>query len=220
MRREGNFIVVEGIDGSGKTTLIEGLLHYYRQLEESGGTPLVHVPTLSNDNLSKQIRWMLSQNVLPTDDYTMGMVFVSQLNARYNTIRDILNSGINVIVDRWIFSTLVYNRPIGTFPNYDLLNHFRADAYPDCVLYIDCDPKNAIERISKRNTKEVYENFEKLEDVAFGYKDVLNELYYEDYDKLTLSSNGISILELNGNNTTSELLYEAISKLEDLGVLM
>jgi dTMP kinase len=169
--RWGKFITFEGIDGSGKSTLISAIRE--RLLEkgikeekilitkEPGGTDFAE---LLRDVLAKKV-----------DREPLAELF-ALLSARYDhTKRKIipaLREGKIVICDRYSDSTFAY-QVFGRGLEYYLVTHLNKIASlklkPDLTILIDLDPKIALERL--KDKRDHYESLglEFFERVRYGY---------------------------------------------------
>lgn len=144
---DGKFIVFEGPDGSGKTTIIKQVktllenkdydISYYR---EPGGT-----------KISEKIRSIIIDNDNSMmDAKTEALLFASsraQLVAE-KIIPD-LKAGKIVICDRFVMSSLLYQglgRSLG-IDNVKIINDFATGGLkPDLTLFFNIDYKTALER--------------------------------------------------------------------------
>lgn len=171
MGRWGKFITFEGIDGSGKSTLISAIRE--RLLEkgikeekilitkEPGGTDFAE---LLRDVLAKKV-----------DREPLAELF-ALLSARYDhTKRKIipaLREGKIVICDRYSDSTFAY-QVFGKGLEYYIVTHLNKIASlklkPDLTILIDLDPKIAFERL--KDKRDHYESLglEFFERVRYGY---------------------------------------------------
>jgi dTMP kinase len=169
--RWGKFITFEGIDGSGKSTLISAIRE--RLLEkgikeekilitkEPGGTDFAE---LLRDVLAKKV-----------DREPLAELF-ALLSARYDhTKRKIipaLREGKIVICDRYSDSTFAY-QVFGKGLEYYIVTHLNKIASlklkPDLTILIDLDPKIALERL--KDKRDHYESLglEFFERVRYGY---------------------------------------------------
>jgi len=169
--RWGKFITFEGIDGSGKSTLISAIRE--RLLEkgikeekilitkEPGGTDFAE---LLRDVLAKKV-----------DREPLAELF-ALLSARYDhTKRKIipaLREGKIVICDRYSDSTFAY-QVFGKGLEYYIVTHLNKIASlklkPDLTILIDLDPKIALERL--KDKRDHYEGLglEFFERVRYGY---------------------------------------------------
>lgn len=173
---KGKFIVLEGSDGSGKTTVLQGLKAFLAERElpflysrEPGGTPV-----------GEKIRDLL----LDTDNEGMGGACEALLYAASRAehvekrIRPALEAGQNILSDRFTLSSLAYQgrgRELG-LDEVAAINHFATGGLePDLVLFLDVDPIRVLERKGEVAPKDRLEQ----EDADFfnrvyqGYLDAL-----------------------------------------------
>ena len=171
MGRWGKFITFEGIDGSGKSTLISAIKERLLKrgikeekiliTKEPGGT-----------DFAELLRDVLAKNV---DREPLAELF-ALLSARYDhTKRKIipaLREGKIVICDRYSDSTFAY-QVFGKGLEYYLVKHLNKIASlklkPDLTILIDLDPKIALERL--KDKRDHYESLglEFFERVRYGY---------------------------------------------------
>lgn len=151
MADRGYFISLEGIDGSGKSTLKDGLMrelgrnHAVIGIREPGGTAV-----------SEKIRDMLldvrNSGIMGRTEALLYAAARSQVVEE--VIKPALSQGQIVIADRYLDSTITYQ---GYGRGLDLkflseLNHIcTGGLYPDLTIYLDIDPIEAYYR--RRNEK-------------------------------------------------------------------
>ncbi len=170
----GKFIVFEGPDGSGKTTIIKKVkeileekskeISYYR---EPGGT-----------DISEKIREIIIDNDNHLmDPKTEALLFASsraQLVAE-KIIPD-LEAGKIVICDRFVMSSLLYQglgRKLG-IDNIKNINDFAtAGIKPDLTLFFNIDYKTALER------KRANFSPDRLENEDFSFHKTIFDGYLE-----------------------------------------
>lgn len=108
----GKLIVVEGTDGSGKSTTCKKFSDYINEHpEEFNGYKAMTLSLPYNDGseLYKKIRQLLAEENVPTD-ILQSMMIVNMKDTFNNIIVPKLeNEKIIIILDRWLLSTLVYN---------------------------------------------------------------------------------------------------------------
>ena len=164
--KRGIFIAYEGIDGSGKTTQVDLLKE--RMTEQHGLTKLFK--NVSPSAIGKTIRTVLdSDSGLYVNNLQMACLFIAELYVVAKEIEECLDLGINVICDRWTYSTLAY----AGYTHSDrahIVGMYQRILNPDIVIYLDVDPKTSIERINARGeAKELYEDEGKLAAIGNRY---------------------------------------------------
>ena len=137
----GKFIVVEGIDGSGKSTLAARLAEQLAlrgrrvlRTREPGGTPL-----------SEKVRHLLldvrNTGITPLAELFLYMASRAQLVEK--VIRPALKHGIDVVCDRYYYSTAAYQGAaggVGPAHVLDIAERIARFERPDLVLLLDLHP--------------------------------------------------------------------------------
>lgn len=172
------FIVVEGLDGTGKTTQIKILADYIKSKGkevEITAEPTAH-PT------GKLIRRVLSGEV-HSDPWSLAALFLSDRiihNTASDGIEKMLSDGKTVISDRYYYSTFAYQGH-----ETDLLwtmdMHFSCPEIrkPDLVLFLTMAPEKCVERIRANRPDEaieIYENTESLTKISRQFDTVFEKL--------------------------------------------
>lgn len=103
----GKFIVFEGLDGSGKTTVAQA---YLSSLVEKGEiSTYVKIPNYNNESGIKLKKMLTGEEIFEPTLFTALVIHNTIVESKH--IKRLLNAGINVVADRYIFSDCVY-RPI------------------------------------------------------------------------------------------------------------
>jgi len=155
----GEFVVFEGLDGSGQTTQAKLLKEY---LEEQGFKVLMtKEPTL--DSLAgKKIRQILDEKeeISPAE---LQKLFVQDRKEHLeNEILPALKRGEVVISDRYFFSTFAFGAASGLDLEW-LIDLNKDFPVPDLTFILKARPETCLQRIEKRGTaKTLFEKKEKM----------------------------------------------------------
>lgn len=151
----GAFIVVEGLDGSGKTTFVRELSH---TLQEKGSdTTQWHFPNRRSET-GKFIQRYLSKEI-DVDVTSMHYVFVSNFHEDRLAILEKLQNGVTVICDRYVHSGIAYSSAVTSTPTKNWTNAAVGLPAPDLVLYLDA-PESVREKRMRLRGEEA-ERYEK-----------------------------------------------------------
>jgi dTMP kinase len=180
----GKLIVLEGIDGSGTTTQAAMLKKEFVER----GLPAHVTAEPSNGPVGSLIRQALSgrlvvrgrRSVRPPDWTTMALLFAADRQDHVaSEIGPNLIDGVNVICDRYIYSSIVYQSvSAGKKEAVDWICELnRYTQKPDLVLYLKIDPAEARRRREGRDFRsEIYDEPEFQEKLAKTY-DTLPDLF-------------------------------------------
>ena len=141
-----NYLAFEGIDGSGKSSLIKGLSEVLsnQQVEnkvvrEPGGT-----------KVGEGIRELLLSHEYDVDALTEALLFCSQRSQLVTEIiKPEINKGTKILSDRSAYSSVAYQgvgRGLGYETIYQL-NDIAVNSYwPEKVVLLDIDPTISLSR--------------------------------------------------------------------------
>lgn len=173
-KRKGKLIVVEGIDGSGKTTFSKAL---YEKLKEKRNNFIFSFePTFGP--IGKKIKEILSKKEERLQELRM-LFFKDRAWHVENLIIPALKEGKWIILDRYYLSTLAYQGAQG-FSLKDLLIESETIApIPDLVIYLDLPLDVAFERMKNREKDlSLFEKKEFLRRVKKNYENCLKLFNY------------------------------------------
>ena len=180
---KGKFIVIEGIDGSGKTTQINQLSQWLigtDLIPENNQLVITREP--GGTKLGKSIRSLLldtSKENSP-DSITELLLYAADRAQHVNEIiRPSLNQGDWVISDRFCGSTLAY-QGYGRKLNIQLIKHLEDIATqhisPDITFLLDITVDESIKRRSNRKDDRIeQEGRDFLSNVSLGFKELSKE---------------------------------------------
>lgn len=199
----GKFIVLEGIDGSGKSTQISLL---QKKLEECG-IPSVAQCEPTQRPMGLLLRKYLSGE-LQTDELAIAELFAADrtdhITAKNDGLRDILRSGRNVICDRYCFSSYAYNCHNYSVETVMAINRLCTSLLrADLTVFIDIPVDMALERIRNGRTEtEIYENE--------AYLRTVRRRYFEAFAK-TKETECIAIVDgMNSPGEISRIIFDHV----------
>lgn len=178
---QGRFIVVEGLEGAGKTTAIATIKQYLQDkihtiilTREPGGT-----------YIAEQLRLLIKNAVSnePLDSRSeLLLLYAARIQLLKQVIRPALERGDWVIADRFELSTFAYQgggRGISQAILETLSTFCLAGFKPDLTIFLDISPEQGLKRVNNRGQedrieqesivffKQVYEAYlEKLKHTA------------------------------------------------------
>ena len=184
---KGKFIVLEGIDGCGKTTQINEL---YKWLPKSGlinkNRTLIKTREPGGSSLGKEIRDMiLNNNKSNSPSILTELLLYSADRAEhiYKVILPALKNGNWIISDRFSGSTLAYQgygREISIDIIKKLENIVCQNIKPDLTFFLEISPEESIRRRRNKVADRIEsEGFEFLEKVNHGFKLIALENNWE-----------------------------------------
>ncbi len=162
MTKRGKFVVIEGIDGSGKSDLINGLERELSKHREDG-----LVLSACSPSYESPTGWAAREALsLGMQQDTIDLLMAANFRERSRHVQRVLAMGVDVLHDRWSYSGKAYST--GTQAWYDTL--FAGGPTPDLVIYLDVPVDIAVQRIARRGHELVpTEQRENLERVAHRY---------------------------------------------------
>ena len=166
------FIVIEGIDGSGKSTLSKSL---FSELSKNMECCLFSEPTQFETGL--KIRKHLKGEIsLSKADLISEFLEDRKLSIERN-IQPSLSQGKNVILDRYFYSMAAYQSDSSTSASDILkMNLDRGFMEPDAVFYLNISPEKSLKRIEERGgVREIFESLEQLKKIHRCFLEVLPE---------------------------------------------
>lgn len=140
------FIVVEGLDGSGKTTVVE----FIRTLHRTAGVPVVINSSSSATPFAKAIRSVVIDEVSRevSHDALALLVNAARRDIVERYVEPALVRGDNVVSDRWTLSTAVYQCDAVDLMMVNDIGSLGIE--PDLVIILDVDYATSMERLKRR----------------------------------------------------------------------
>jgi dTMP kinase len=197
----GKLIVIEGLEGAGKTTAVNTITELLNRnniktitTREPGGTAIGEV-------LRTLIKNPEYRDVLD-DRSELLLLYSARIQLLEQVIKPALLEGLWVITDRFELSTLAYQGG-GRGLNQEMIHHLSSFALngfkPDLILYLDITPEEGMQRVKSRG------EFDRIEQQSIDFFHRVHECYIY---HTKMSSNAIII---DANRPLAEVQY-AIQK--------
>lgn len=162
----GLFITLEGGDGAGKSTQIRNIESFFDKKE----LVVVHTREPGGTAISEKLRDILLDGGNSEMNPVTEMLIYAAARAQHvrEFVKPALENGRIVICDRFVDSSIAYQaygRGLGDMVG--IVNSYATDGLtPDITFWMDIDPKEGRERVSKTGDFDRLE----MEQIDFHYK--------------------------------------------------
>ena len=174
MSQRGKYIVIEGAEGVGKTTMVQKVA----EALQTAGLPvrIMREPDSQNDLTARAIRHLTQSPLYPMNTKTEVLLYNAARSQSLEVIRQARENGLICLVDRSYLTTLgvqYYGR--GDIKDYqrinDIIEFAVGDMQPDLMLVLDAPTEKLKERTKHRHQGERFDNLDEafLERVRAGY---------------------------------------------------
>jgi len=154
----GKFIVMEGIDGCGKTTQYNNLFAHLKEEMKYGAVFGTKEPNTFDNNGLRAIEMLKSDR----DPYDKGFeamkLFALNRKAHNQIFIPLLNRGVDVLSDRYWHSNFAYQHAQG-IPHEEIVLFNSGSLVPDLTILIDLPVDESVKRRALRDGN----NFSKYE---------------------------------------------------------
>lgn len=198
----GLLIVIEGIDGSGKTSLVQNLK---KSLEPE--YPILTTKEPGATELGKAIRPLLQEQNIAVCPKAEFLLFAADRAQHFETvILPELANGKVIISDRMGDSSLCYQgygRGLGIEEIKSVNKWATNNRNPDLTLFVDVDIEEAFKRINHRNDSlTAFEKRELIKKVQQGF--------------YTIYKNRTDVVTINGNLSQEDILSQSLLEIKKL----
>jgi dTMP kinase len=206
MMNNAKFIVIEGLEGAGKSTAMKAVIdtltdcgvHSIVTTREPGGTPLA-------EKMRELVKHDYQDEVLH-DMTELLLMYAARVQLVENVIKPALANGSWVVGDRHDLSSQAYQgggRGIASDTMQSLKQVTLGSFEPDLTLYLDIDPKIGLARARGRGE---LDRIEKM-DVSFFQR--TRERY------LQLALNNSRIITINAEQSVAEVKHDIAEVISD-----
>lgn len=194
--KNSKFIVIEGLEGAGKTSAIQTVVD---TLKQQGITDLAFTREPGGTPLAEKLRELIKQGIegeKVTDKAELLMLYAARVQLVENVIKPALAQGKWVIEDRHDLSSQAYQgggRGIDKALMKSLRDTVLADFKPDLTLYLDLDPavglararaRGELDRIEKESMDFFYRTRERYQALAKEDASIITIDASQDIDKV------------------------------------
>jgi dTMP kinase len=158
----GLFVVIEGIDGTGKSTQLHLLAEKLRQM----GYAVVATREPTDGMYGKKIRELFVDRQTVTHEEELELFIADREQHVQEVIEPALADGCVVISDRYYLSTVAYQGANGIDPEF-IMEKNKDFPVPDLAFILEIEPAHGIKRIQNQrnespNTFEKESNLRKV----------------------------------------------------------
>ncbi len=166
-----SFIVIDGIDGCGKSSHARSLVSYLRR---KGREVLFLKEPTGESPAGKRLAEALKSNNRPSPDEELRLFIGDRRWDVENRILPALKEGKDIVMDRYYYSTIAYQGARGMdIEEIRRMNDFAP--VPDLAIILDIDPEIAGERINRRGKGDYFEDLDylrKVREIFLSMKDM------------------------------------------------
>lgn len=166
--KKGFLIAIEGIDGSGKSTIAKELVKFLSSL----GYDAVLLKEPSDSIYGQKIK-EAEERLSPEEELRLFLLD-REVDVK-ERILPALEKGKIVVMDRYYYSNVAYQSARGIDAKKILELNERIAPKPNLVIILDVSPETALKRISHRSKLTVFENREYLEKVRENFLKIVDK---------------------------------------------
>lgn len=193
---KSRYIVIEGLEGAGKTTAIKTIVETLAKVgiteidftREPGGTPLA-------EKLRQLIKHGITEEKI-TDKAELLMLYAARIQLIENVIKPALAKGRWLIGDRHDLSSQAYQgggRELSPKLMQVLRNTILDDFRPDLTLYLDIEPALGLQRARDRG------ELDRIEKESLDFFNRTRQRYLE------LAAEDDTIITIDANQSLAEV---------------
>ncbi|CAK4068709.1 dTMP kinase [Vibrio sp. 16] len=173
---QAKFIVIEGLEGAGKSTAINAVME---TLKQAGVERIKNTREPGGTVLAEKLRTLVKQEhdgEILQDMTELLLMYAARVQLVENVIKPALESGTWVVGDRHDMSSQAYQgggRQIAKETMASLKQTTLGDFKPDLTIYLDLDPRVGLERARGRG------ELDRIEKMDMSFFDRTRERYLE-----------------------------------------
>lgn len=203
---KAKFIVVEGLEGAGKSTAINAIL---AQLKKHNVTNVIQTREPGGTVLAEKLRTLVKEEhegEVLCDITELLMIYAARVQLVENKIKPALDQGTWVLGDRHDLSSQAYQgggRQIDSTIMKNLKQTALGDFKPDLTLYLDIDPETGLQRARGRG------ELDRIEKMDLSFFERVKDCYLE------VAKADPSIITINANQTIEQVANDIAVALDN-----
>ncbi|MDO6505539.1 deoxynucleoside kinase [Colwellia sp. 4_MG-2023] len=140
------FIVIEGLDGVGKSTITQALA-------ETIDAEVLSTPGKQFKKIREQL-----ESIYQDNHQARQLFYMSTVVSVSEQVRELVNKGKNVIVDRYWLSTQVYHQWKSENNHFELVDVANRILIPDITIYLNLPLEHRKDRLKERKNNTLEDN--------------------------------------------------------------
>lgn len=201
------FIVIEGLDGAGKSTQVEFIKQHLKENYPNKEIIFTREPGGYENYLGEQLRSVILNNEM--DDYTRALLYAASRYEHQLKIKKWLEEGKIVICDRYIYSSIAYNANNLSEMNEILsINRYNDIVKPDYILFYRIDIDTYRHRKYIRSQERELDALERKSDDFF--------IRTIDYYTLALEEEYSKVKEIDATKSIEEVKENTIKIINEI----
>lgn len=204
---KGLFITIEGPDGSGKSTQIKKLAHYFDQVNRAYVLTREPGGTVISDAIRNIILNPAYEDL--KDETEILLYAASRAQHVREKIRPALEDGKVVLCDRFVDASIAYQGYGLGYPVDQIkkVNDFATEGLvPDRTYLIDIEPQAARTRLTARQAGEYGTGLDRIEQRNLSYHERVRKGFYDVYGE-----NKQRICWINGDQSEDQVFNDILS---------
>ncbi|CAM2892539.1 thymidylate kinase [Legionella steigerwaltii] len=201
----GKLIVIEGLEGAGKSTAISTVIELLAKRQIQTLTTREPGGTIIGEILRDLIKNPKYREVLD-DRSELLLLYAARIQLIEEVIKPALNQGIWVIADRFELSTMAYQGG-GRRLDQEVIHQLSSFALngfkPDLTLYLDISPEEGMMRVKSRG------EFDRIEQQSIDFFHRVHESYIH---HVNMDSNTVIIDARCPLNEVQQAIQQAINQ--------
>jgi thymidylate kinase len=201
----GKLIAIIGIDGSGKSTIVNKLADT-SIVANTIATSCSHNPVLSHEMYCACKNWGESSSTCFSDEFKHFLYMGSCILTAYNDVVPLLEKGINVVLDRYSICLKLFSKLYTKPTHHCLANILDCLPKPDLGIYLDIEVEESLKRIKMSGRSQKFSLHESKEDLISKKREYEYLIPLENY----------RVVKINANRSHEDVFSDVISEISNL----